>query len=126
MLDNQIDNEKYIQYLTSLAASGDPVIQAYTDRVQEIVNAVQSQTADDLKQDFINKWQRNLESYSASSDVAVSQYATLMLVEFLKLVNNEITVDNFKNTISTNPSEENIDLNSVSNIRNCIISLFEG
>jgi hypothetical protein len=125
MLDNQIDSEKYQEYLASLAVSADPVIQAYTDRVQEIVNAVQSRTADDFKQDFIAKWTRNLEKYAASTDAVVSQYATAMLAEFLKLANSEITVAQFKNTIATNPSDENIDLNSTSNIRNCIISLFE-
>jgi len=125
MLDNQIDSKKYAQYLASLAASADPVIQAYASKVQEITLAVTSQTEEDLKQDFIAKWTRNLEKYAASTDAVVSQYATAMLAEFLKLANSEITVAQFKNTIATNPSDENIDLNSTSNIRNCIISLFE-
>lgn len=125
MSDNNISNEQDQKFLVELAMSGDPIFQAYTNKVQEISTNLKSQAAEDLKQDFINKWTRNLERYAASADATVSQYAADMLVKFTKLSNGEISLEDFKSSTKENPSEENIDLNSTSNIRNCIIKLFE-
>lgn len=121
MLDNQIT--EYKTFLFDLENSNDPVFGTYSANSQ-LLNSNIGSRSDGLSQENIfQKWQRNLQKYALSVDPVVSQYAILVLDEFLKLANGKIAVDDFKNNVGSNPNNSVLDISSINYIRDCIISL---
>jgi hypothetical protein len=120
MLDNQIN--EYKTFLFDLENSNDPVFRTYSSNIQ-LASNIGNQSANLSQENIFQKWQRNLQRYASSDNLVASQYATLVLDEFLKLANSEITVDDFKNNVPSNSDDSVLDISSINYIRNCIINL---
>jgi hypothetical protein len=125
MLDNQFDIVKYKQFLVKLESSDDLVFQEYSKKIQAALAEFESQELIALKAHLIQKWKRNLGVYSESSDVAVSEFALLIDSQFTKLIAEQITLEEFLESTSKEPSETVLDINSLLYIRENIVKIFD-